>query len=70
MECLYEGASSCLDNIDKGGFYVYSIHAHPLEYLLEETLGGKCLFHHGYMRKLSGLRPMSTSFIAIAIKTW
>ena len=69
MECLYEGASSCLDNIDKGGFDVYSIHAHPLEYLLEETLGGKCLFHHGHMQKKSGVISMYTSVLTITIKT-
>ena len=38
-----------LDNSNKGYFDVDFLHAHPLEHLLEETLGGKCLVHHGYM---------------------
>ena len=41
---------------------------HPLEYILEENLGGKCLVHHGYMQKLAGMRYMSTSVITINIK--
>ena len=68
VEYLDEGMLSCLDNNDKDDFDVYFLHAHPLEYLLEETLGGKCLVHHGYMQKLAGVIPMSTSVITITTK--
>ena len=37
-----EGVLACLDNNDKDGFGVYFVHAHPLEYILEETLGDLC----------------------------
>ena len=50
MACLDEGVLAYLDNNDKNNFDVNFIHAYPLEYLLEETLGEKCLFHHGYMQ--------------------
>ena len=46
------GVFACLDNNDKGDFYVDFLHAHPLEYILEETLGRQYLVHHGYMRKI------------------
>ena len=58
-----------LDNNDKDDFDVDFLRAHPLEYILEETLGGQYLVHHGYMRKISGGIPMSTSVITVNIKT-
>ena len=52
MELFDEGVLAYLDNNDKDYFDVDFLHSHPLEYLLEENLGGKCLFHHGYMQKI------------------
>ena len=52
VELLDEDVLACLDNNDKDNFDVYFLHTHPLEYLLEENLGGKSLFHHGYMQKI------------------
>ena len=49
--CLYEGALTCLDKNDKDDFVVYFICTHPLEYTIEETVGGQCLVHHGYTQK-------------------
>ena len=52
VEYLDEGVLEFLDNNNKDYFDAYFIYAYPLEYLLEETLGGKCLFHHDYMHKI------------------
>ena len=49
MECLNEGVVKILDNNNRDNFDVDFPLAHPLEYLLEETLCGKCLVNHGYM---------------------
>ena len=48
---LYESVLAYLDNNDKDDFDVDFLHAHSLGYILEETLGGKCLVHNGYMQK-------------------
>ena len=53
VACLDEGVLAFLDKNNKDDFDVYFIHEHPLEYLLERTLGGQCLVHHGYMQKIS-----------------
>ena len=37
-------------------------HTH-LGYLIEVTLGGKYIFHHFISSKVSGMRPISTSFM-------
>ena len=50
--CLDEYVLTCLNNNDKDDFDVYFIHEHPLAYLLEKTLGGQYLFHHGYMQNI------------------
>ena len=42
----------CLDKNNKEYFDFYFLLTHPLEYIIEETLEGKCLFHHGYMNKI------------------
>ena len=52
MELFDEGVLECLDKNNNDDFDGYFIHAHPLEYLLEEILGGQCLFHHCYMQKI------------------
>ena len=52
VACFYEGVLACLYYNNKDGFYGYFLHTHPLEYLLEETLGGQFLVHHGFMYKL------------------
>ena len=31
--------------------FEYFLFSHPLEHLLERTLGRKCTFHHGYMKE-------------------
>ena len=49
---FYEGVLACFDNNNKDDFDVCFIQAHPLEYLLEKHLGGRCLVHHGYMWKI------------------
>ena len=49
---LDQGVLACLDKNIKDDFGVDFIHAHHLGYLLEETLGGKYLFRHGYMQKI------------------
>ena len=49
---LDEGVLVWLDDNNKDGFDIYFLHSHPLGYLLEETLVGKCLFRHGYMQKI------------------
>ena len=52
VEWLDEGVLACLDNNNKDDFDVYFLHAPPLEYILEEILGGKCLFQHSHMQKI------------------
>ena len=49
---LWWGLLACLDNDNKDDFDGDFLHAHPLEGILEETLGGNCLVHHGYMQKV------------------
>ena len=46
-----EGLVECFDKNIKYEFDVHFILTHPLEYLLEETLGMKCIFLHVYMKK-------------------
>ena len=50
VACFYEGVVKCLDKNNKEDFDIYFILAHPLEYILEENLGGKGLVHHGHMK--------------------
>ena len=45
------GVLSWLDNNDKDDFNVDFFNAQPLQYLIQETLGGKFLVHNGYMQK-------------------
>ena len=52
VACLDEGVLTWLDKNNKDCFYVYFLPAHPLEYLLEETLDEKCLVQYGYMQKI------------------
>ena len=49
VACFDEGVLEFLDNNNKDDFDGDFIHANPLEYLLDKTLGGKCLVHHGFM---------------------
>ena len=49
---MYESVLACLDINNKDGFGVDFLLAHPLEYILDETLGGGVLAHHGYMQKI------------------
>ena len=41
-----------MDNNNKDYFDVDFLLAQPLEYILEETLGGKCLVHNSYMHNI------------------
>ena len=52
VEWLYEGILAHLDNNNKDGFGVDLLLSHPLEYILEETLGGRFIVHHGYTNKI------------------
>ena len=52
LTCLYEVVVEYLDNNNKDNFDVDFLHAHPLEYILKENLGGKYLVHHTYMQKI------------------
>ena len=63
VACLGEVVFRYLDNNNKGDFDVDIRHilddcfrtfllAHPLEYILEETLGGPRIVHCGYMKKV------------------
>ena len=52
MACLGEGAVAWLVKNNQDYFYVDFLLPHPLEYPLEETLGGKCTAHHAYMNKI------------------
>ena len=54
-----------MEENNKDGFHAYFIHANPLEYLLKETLGGKCLVHHCFMRKIG---RCGTSVITATMK--
>ena len=60
VACLYECVMSCLDNNNKDGFYLYIRHSiddclgyfllvSPLGYIIEGTLVGQFIVHHGYM---------------------
>ena len=53
VACLYLAMLACLNNNNKDNFYVYFLLAYPMEQIIEETLGGKCLFHNGSMQKIS-----------------
>ena len=46
---LYEGVAACLDKNNKDDFDVDFLLAHPLEYIIEENLGGKYVVHYGHM---------------------
>ena len=52
VACFDEGLLACLDKNNKYDFDVYFLHAPPLEYILEEILGRKCLFQHSHMQKI------------------
>ena len=68
VACFDEGVLEFLDNNNKDDFDGDFIQANPLEYLLDKTLVGQCLVHHGLCRKLAGVRPIPTSAITIIIK--
>ena len=51
-EPLDESELSFLDNNNKDDVGVDFLHAHLLEYIIEETLGGQCLGHHGFLHKI------------------
>ena len=50
VACLDEGVVECLDNNNKNYFDVDFLLSHPLEYILQGILSGKCTFHNGYMK--------------------
>ena len=52
VACFDDGVLACFDNNNKDYFDVGFLHAYPLEYIIDETLGGKCLVQHGYMHKI------------------
>ena len=52
LACLYLDVLACLDNNNRYGFDVYFLLAYPMEQIIEETLGGKFLFHNGSMQKI------------------
>ena len=52
VECWDEGVVECLDKNNKDDFDVDFLLPHPLEKLMEETLGGKFIVHHGYIKKI------------------
>ena len=52
VTCLDEGVVKLLDKNNKDYFDVDFILANPLEYLIEEILGGRFIVHHGYMKKI------------------
>ena len=54
VACLDEGVVKLLDKNIKDSFDVDFIIANPLEYLIEEILGGRFIVHHGYMKKIGG----------------
>ena len=62
LSCCDEGVVASLDNNNKYYFGVDIIHSlddyftyfllsPPFEWILEVTLGGKCIVHHGYMKE-------------------
>ena len=60
MACLDEGVVECLDNKDNidvdirhrlDECFEYFILAPPLEHIIEATLGGQYIFHHGNMEE-------------------
>ena len=48
---LDEGVVAYLDKNSKF-FCAYFLLSHPLEYIIEETLDGQCIVHHGSMKKI------------------
>ena len=46
---LDEGVVKFLDKSSKDDFDVGFVLPRPLEYILEKTLGGKFILHHGYI---------------------
>ena len=46
VACFDQSVLSCSDKNNKDDFDQDFLHASPLEYLIEETLGGKLLVHH------------------------
>ena len=52
VACFDKGVLKWFDNNNKDDFDGYFIHAHPLEYIIKETLGGKFLVHYGSMQKI------------------
>ena len=52
VACLNEGVVACLDKNNKDDFDVDSLIPYPLKYILEETLGRKCILNHDYMKKI------------------
>ena len=68
VKCFDESVLACLDNNNKDDFDGDFLHASPLEKIIEEILGEKCLVHHGYMKKKASVRPMPTYVITINIK--
>ena len=48
---LDENVVTLLDRKNKDYFDVGFLLPHLLEYILEETFGGQCIVHHGYMKK-------------------
>ena len=49
---MNEGVVACLDNNNKDDFDLDFLLAYPMEQIIEETLGGKFLFHNGSMQKI------------------
>ena len=47
-----EGVVEFLDKNNKDDFDDIFLLSHPLLYLLEGTLGGKCIVYHGYTNKI------------------
>ena len=52
LKLLDEGVVKCLDKNNKDKFDVAFLLEKPLEYLIDETLGGKFLVYYGYMKKI------------------
>ena len=55
VSCLDQGVVKCLNKNNKDYFDVDFILPHPLKQIIEETLGGQCMVHHGlpsqYLRR-------------------
>ena len=50
MACFDEGMVEFLDNNNKDDFDVGFLLANPLGYIIEITLGRKCIVHRIYMK--------------------